>query len=209
MEKNSRKDTTPQPWIEIEIGTDNQIIEFDEFVKEMELMGSVHIRKKWYPAFCTGLELGLVIKVGTWLANTLLAGIAYDLMKIGVKKLIDNLCKLLAANSEDLALQPLTIEYDDTSISFEGLSAGRLSGLAEFFNTLPNHLDWLLQHGVKNIDRISIPIYGAALELLDQKDKEALTAYDNFGSDYFRIWQISYDFGCNETFYDTARRILL
>ena len=208
MEENSQNGITIHSWIELEIGTDNHIIGFDEFIKEMESMGSVHIRKKWYPAFCTGLELSLVFKFGCWLGGIWLTGKIYDLMKVGEKKLLESLSKLLAANNENMELQPLTLDYDDTSIRFEGLSAGRLSGLAEFFNNLPNHLEWLNKHGVNGIDKISIPIYGDTLEQLDGKD-EAIANYDNFGSDYFRIWQISYDFGCNQTVYDTKRHILL
>ncbi len=208
METESHDVTTVQPWIEIKIGTNNQIVRFDEFVKEMESLGSVHIRQKWYPAFCSGLEFSLVIKVGTWLYNACLSGIAYDLMKTGVKKLVEYLCKLFAANSEDMELQTLTLDYDETSIHFEGLSAGKLSGLAEFFNELSKHMEWLHQHGVKGIDKISVPVYGEDLEQLEQSDA-TLKDYDNFGADYFRIWSISYDYGCNQIIYDSQRQMLL
>lgn len=208
MEENPQKDITVQHWIEVSIGTYNHIIGFDELIKEMESVGSVHIRKKWYPACCTGFELNLVVKVGTWLANTLLSGIAYDLIKAGVNKLIESLCKLFAANGEDMELQTLTLDYDDTTICFDGISGGRMSGLAEFFNSLPDHMEWLRQHGVKNIDRISLPIQGETLGQLEESGV-ILNEYDSIGADYFCIWSISYDYGCNHTFYDSKHQKLL
>lgn len=208
METKSKDVTTVQPWIEIKIGTNNQIVGFDEFVKEMESLGSVHIRQKWYQAACSGLEIDLVIKVGEWLALTWIGGKVFKWIEAGEDRLMESLNKLLSKNEEDMEFQSLSIEYDDTTIRFIGLSAGKVATLGEFFNALYANVEWLNQHGIKNIDSISLPIYGDDLEQLEDRD-ETLTDYNNWGADYFRIWKISYDFGCNKTFYDSMQQRLL
>lgn len=64
MEKKRLDLRIVEPWLEVKIGIDNRIVEFGRFLSNIESLGSVHVRRKWLPAACTGLELWLIVKWG-------------------------------------------------------------------------------------------------------------------------------------------------
>lgn len=194
-----------EPWLEVKIGINNQIIDFEKFISNLESLGSVHVRKKWLPAACTGLEVWLIVKwgLGIWLSGKL-----YDVMKVYERKLLKYLESLFSVNHEDMELKTLNIEYDDTTIIFNSINKHVLVRLSSFFNNLQKNLRILESKGVQNIDKISFPIFGDELENVCKKDNK-INDYDNWGKDYFKIWSITYDFGLSKVLYDSEKEELL
>ena len=194
-----------EPWLEVKIGINNQIIDFEKFISNLESLGSVHIRKKWLPAACTGLEIWLIVKwgLGIWVSGKL-----YDVMKVYERKLLKYLESLFSVNHEDMELITLNIEYDDTTITFNSINNHVLVRLSSFFNNLQKNLRILESKGVQNIDNISFPIFGDELENVCKKDNK-INDYDSWGKDYFKIWSITYDFGLSKVLYDSEKEDII
>ena len=53
-----------EPWLEVKIGINNQIIDFEKFISNLESLGSVHIRKNGYLPHVLGLRFGLLLNGG-------------------------------------------------------------------------------------------------------------------------------------------------
>ena len=194
-----------EPWLEVKIGINNQIIDFEKFISNLESLGSVHIRKKWLPAACTGLEIWLIVKwgLGIWLSGKL-----YEVMKVYERKLLKYLESLFSVNHEDMELKTLNIEYDDTTITFNSINNHVIVRLSSFFNNLQKNLRILESKGVQNIDKISFPIFGDELENVCKKDNK-INDYDSWGKDYFKIWSITYDFGLSKVLYDSEKEDII
>lgn len=194
-----------ETWLEVKIGINNQIIDFEKFISNLESLGSIHIRKKWLPATCTGLEIWLIVKwgLGIWFSGKL-----YDVMKVYERKLLKYLESLFSVNHEDMELKTLSIEYDDTTITFNSINNHVLVRLSSFFNNLQKNLRILESKGVQNIDKISIPIFGDELENVCKKDNK-INDYDSWGKDYFKIWSITYDFGLSKVLYDSEKEDII
>lgn len=209
MEKKRLDLRIVEPWLEVKIGIDNRIVEFGRFLSNIESLGSVHVRRKWLPAACTGLELWLIVKWGLGaLGSIWLSGKVYDVMKVYENRLLKYLESLFSANHEDMTLNTLDIDYDDTTITFHSITGRHLSGLSSFFNNLQKHFKILESKGIQNISKISFPIYGDEVENAIKVD-DSLKNYDSWEQDYFRIWSITYDFGLSRILYDSASEILL
>ena len=194
-----------EPWLEVKIGINNQIIDFEKFISNLESLGSVHIRKKWLPAACTGHEVWLIVK---WGLEIWLSGKLYDVLKAYERKLLKYLESLFSVNHEDMELKTLNIEYDDTTITFNNINNHVLVRLSSFFNNLQKNLRILESKGVQNIDKISFPIFGDELENVCKKDNK-INDYDIWGKDYFKIWSITYDFGLSKVLYDSEKEDII
>ena len=209
MEKDNLDVKIVEPWLEVNVGIDNRIVEFDKFISSIGSLGSVHLRKKWLPAACTGLELWLIVKWGLGaLGSIWLSGKVYDIMKVYENKLLNYLESLFSANNEDMTLNTLVIDYDDTTITFHSITGRHLAGLSSFFNNIQKHLKTLESKGVQNISKISFPLFGDELEEVIMEDN-SLKNYDSWEHDYFRSWSIKYDFGLSKILYDSASGNLL
>lgn len=207
MEERNAK-SMPTPCIEIKTGTSSQIVGLDDFIKNLNSIGQVHSRQRWYPAACTGFELELLVKVGVGLALIWRDGLVYDLSKKLLGKIFRQIEDLYAKNDNAIDLIPLKVEYDDTTIEFDGVSAGQLPKLSAFFNSLPKHLEVLETKGVTNIDKIMTPIYGEEFASLEERNED-LKGYDPLFDNAFRIWKIRCDFGATTVMYDSEREYLL
>ena len=209
MEKKILDLRIVEPWLEVKVGLDNRIVEFDRFISNIESLGSVHLRRKWLPAACSGLELWLIVKWGLGaLSSIWLSGKVYDVMKVYENKLFMYLESLFSANNEDMTLNTLDIDYDDTTITFHSITGRHLAGLSNFFNNLQKHFKVLESKGIQNIAKISFPLFGDELENAIKED-DSLENYDSWEQDYFRIWSITYDFGLSKILYNSVSETLL
>lgn len=204
--EDNREIMIDRPWIEVTTGITNSIVGFDEFISQLETVGSVHKKTRWFPACCTGEEMGLVIKLGVFLGSSMLSGFAYDFLKVLGKKFVGWLHALFDANGGEVfeGLVYLEIEYDDIAIRFERIGKSHLSGLGIFFIDLQKSLIYLDSKGIDNVIKISLPVYGETLNIISEKGI-CYNDIDFWGVDYFRLWRVVYGYGVSECIYDSQK----
>lgn len=209
MDREIKEIKIDKPWIEIRTGLNNNIIAFDDFVKNLEEIGSVHLRKVWLPAACTGLEIWIVIKWGLGtLGSIWLTGKIYDILKVYEKKLINYLESLFDSNidnqNDELIINNLDIEYDDITIRINWIDKAHLTHLSCLFNNLSKHLRILKSNGINNINKIVFPICGEELgNFVDSN-----IHYREVEDLEFRLWSITYDYGLSKIYYDSVGRTI-
>lgn len=183
------------PWIELIIPLRSQFIGIEELKKDLEKVGSVHIRTRWYPACGPDLGVIAILKFGVAAAAS---GFVWDVIKRLLKRTVESLIKIINKNKD--AYFPATVgmylEYDDMTIAFFELSGTDLAHVSKFMNDLPQHLDILKKHNINNIDEI----------LLFEPDRSSNKAKN---TSYWGQWEITYDFGMESVSYDSIHKKLI
>lgn len=196
MEKDQLTDF--RPWIELRYLTRQRLNGLDEFQNELQQIGSLHKRAIWSTAAGSDSDLWLVVKFGLELVAS---GIAYDLIKLSVKKLADALKRLYKKN-ENEQLWSLDLEYDDLTIRFYGIKHPDMSHIVKFMDDFPIHLDFLKSINIKNINTIEIVDF----DIIGMPNEDELA----MGKDWlFRYWKIFCEYGMDIVYYDSFEKKLL
>lgn len=192
------KITDFRPWIELRYLTRQRLNGLDEFKDELRQIGSLHKRANWSPAAGSDSDLWLVVKFGLELVAS---GIAYDLIKLSVKKLVDALKRLYKKN-ENEQLWSLDLEYDDLTIRFYEIEHQDMSHIVKFMDDFPIHLDFLKSINIKNINTIEIVDF----DIIGMPNEDELTMEKNR---LFRYWKIFCEYGMDIVYYDSFEKKLI
>ena len=183
------------PWIELIIPVRSQFTGIDELKKDLEKVGSVHIRTRWYAACGPDLGVIAILKFGV---DAVASGFVWDAIKSLLKRTVESLNKIITKNKDAYftATVGMRVEYDDMTIVFSELSGTDLAHVSKFMNDLPEHLDFLKKHNINNIDEILL--FGP-----DISSNKAMN------TSYWGRWEITYDFGMNSVSYDSIHKKLI
>ena len=192
------KITEIKPWIELRYLTRQSLIGLDEFQEELRQIGSLHKRAIWSSAAGSDSDLWLVVKFGLELVAS---GLAYDLIKISVKKLVGALKRFYKKNEYE-QLWSLDLEYDDLTIKFYEIKLQDMNGIVKFMDDFPMHIDFLKGIDVKNIDTIEIVNF----DIIGIPNEEELALDED---SLFRYWKIVYEYGLDIVYYDSFEKKLL
>ena len=183
------------PWIELIIPLRSQFTGIDELKKDLEKVGSVHIRTRWYPACGPDLGVIAILKFGV---AAVASGVVWDVIKSLLKRTVESLNKIITKNKDAYfpATVGMSVEYDDMTITFSELSGTDLAHVSKFMNDLPEHLDILKKLNINNIDDIHL----FEPDISSNKAKN---------TSYWGQWEITYDFGMNSVSYDAVHKKLV
>ena len=167
-------------WVNITFNSYDQLKGKDEFLATLKQDGVVvQERKEWYPAFCTGQEIGIVyilIKspIVQFLVEAAAAGMAWDMAKEYIPKIFDALRKLKNQN-QDFSVGCLRFEFDDITIKIRSLHDVDYAYLQDTFFNMGEHIEYLKISNITDIKEISLPYVRSDGSYVENTDEYALS----------------------------------
>lgn len=192
-------------WVNITFNSYDQLEGKDEFLATLKQDGVVvQERKEWYPACCTGQEIGVVyILLNSpflkFLIGAAAGGMVWDMAKEYISKLFDSLRQLKDQN-QDFSVSCLRFEFDDITIKIRSLHDVDYAYLQDTFFNMGEHIEYLGNQGVTDIREISLP-YVKKDENFEE-NMEKYTASWEFTKDIDYYWKIEYANGCMTCYYN-------
>jgi hypothetical protein len=177
-------------FIKLTSASSSSLINLDKFQNRLSAEYTVINRKKWIPAYSdyTELIIGLLITKGL--------DEFWNALKIKLKNFWDSLDDIYAANNDNVDLQTLKFEFEDTTIKIHGVKSKPSAFIQETLNRICEEIPVLQQKGFQNISLIEMPIQRRELDgQFDVSDYTSESELEN-------IWLIKYDFGANTQYYD-------
>lgn len=199
-------------WVNITFNAYDQMAGKDEFLATLKQEGVVvQERKKWYPAYCTGQEIGLVCilinsPILKFLVGAAAGGMVWDMAKEYIPKLFDSLSKLRLQN-QDFSVNCLRFEFDDITIKIRSLHDVDYAYLQDTFFNMGEHIKYLNNHEINDIKEISLP-YVKNDENFEE-NKEMYTTSWEFTNQIDYYWKIEYDSGCMTCYYNPKDKYIV
>lgn len=199
-------------WVNITFNSYDQLKGKEEFIAALKQDGVVvQERKKWYPAFCTGQEIGIVYilinsPIFQFLVEAAAAGMAWDMAKEYIPKMFDALRKLKKQN-QDFSVGCLRFEFDDITIKIRSLYDVDYAYLQDTFFNMGEHIEYLNAHDITDIREISLPYVRSDGSYVENTDEYALSGDYVKEKEYF--WKIEYSNGCMKCYYNPKDKAIV
>ena len=199
-------------WVNITFNAYDQLKGKDEFLVALKQDGVVvQERKKWYPAFCTGKEIGIVYilinsPIFQFFVEAAAAGMAWDLAKEYIPKMFDALRKLKKQN-QDFSVGCLRFEFDDVTIKILSLQDVDYAYLRDTFFNMREHIEYLNTHDITDIREISLPYVKEDKNFEENQDKYTTPWEFTKEIDYY--WRIEYGNGCMTCYYNPKDKAIV
>lgn len=190
-------------WIQLTFNSNGDLEGKDELIEELRKVCVVQERKEWYPAACTGSEffaaLNFNLTLTAFLNNVLIPGAelwAFTAACKAVWKAFGNFLK----KNEGFELQTLTLTFNDATIVVNETLENHYGFLVSLYQILPKHWAKLQKLGLKNIDRIELPVLpnDNSIDLLEKYCTDDEKSPENC------LWMIRYELGLEYCYYCPA-----
>lgn len=199
-------------WVNITFNAYDQLKGKDEFLVALKQDGVVvQERKEWYPAFCTGQEIGIVYilvnsPIFQFFVEAAAAGMAWDMAKEYIPKMFDALRKLKKQN-QDFSVGCLRFEFDDITIKIRSLYDVDYAYLQDTFFNMGEHIEYLNAHDITDIREISLPYVKEDKNFEENQDKYTTPWEFTKEIDYY--WRIEYRNGCMTCYYNPREKAIV
>ncbi len=187
-------------WIQLTFNSNGQLEGKEELIEELREVCVVQEHKKWYPAACTGAEffaaLNFNLTFTAFLNNVLIPGAELWAFTTACKAIWKTFSNFLKKN-EGFELQILTLTFNDATIVVNETLENHYGFLVRLFQSLPKHWAKLQELGLKNIDRIELPVLPSddSVDLLEKYCPEEVVTPENC------LWLIRYELGLECCYY--------
>lgn len=199
-------------WVNVTFNSYDQLKGKEEFIAALKQDGVVvQERKEWYPAFCTGQEIGIVYilinsPIFQFLVEAAAAGMAWDMAKEYIPKMFDAL-RMLKKQNQDFSVGCLRFEFDDITIKIRSLYDVDYAYLQDTFFNMGEHIEYLNAHDITDIREISLPYVRSDGPYVENTDEYALSGDYVKEKEYF--WKIEYSNGCMKCYYNPKDKAIV
>lgn len=192
-------------WIKITFNSKENVEGKDELINELRQVCVVQERKLWYPSFDFGSEFFAEVlfncDLAKFIQNVVIAGIAWDAIKIACIKVWSAFAKF-AERNEGTDLQTLTLNFNDAIIKVNGILGDNYLFLVKLFQCLPKHWNKLQELKLNDIIKIELPVLpnDHSVELLEKYCTEEDETPENC------LWHIHYELGLENCYYSPLKK---
>lgn len=190
-------------WIQLTFNSNGDFEGKDELIEELRQVCVVQERQKHYPAACTGAEffaaLNFNLTFTSFLNNVIIPNVEFLAFIVACKAIWKAASTFLKKN-EGFELQTLTLTFNDATIVVNETLENHYGFLVRLFQSLPKHWTKLQALGLKNINRIELPVLPTddSVELLEKYCTEEVETPENC------LWLIRYELGLEHCYYCPA-----